>query len=145
MSFYTDVITVYNLYSEGSPPFPPKIMYEKTVIRNVMWKNKTHVNSDNSGKNFICQTVSITIPLEAVMNKKFIPPVEYAAADKKKHWTLNVDKANPDIVVLGECDKEITDLYTMADLKRDYVTTSIHAVSDTTNQGILPMWKVSGV
>jgi hypothetical protein len=140
---FKDVITVYNCYSEGQPPFPPKLKYNRTVIHNVMWKDKTHVTSDNGGKSFIGQTVSVTIPLEAIIEdgKKYVPPRDYTTDDC---WTLNADKANPDIIAFGECP-EITDSYTVADLRKDYKTANIQAVSDSTNQGILPMWKVGGV
>jgi hypothetical protein len=144
-----DTITLYNRYSIGLPPFPPKVGYKKTVIKNVMWKDTVHNNSDSAGKSYVDQTVSITIPLEADIeaDKKYITPADYAklAVDDNSRWTLNIDRANPDIIVLGECPAEIIESYTITQLKRDYKTTDIAAVSDSTNQNVLPQWKVSGV
>ncbi|MCL2879046.1 MAG: hypothetical protein FWF29_02260 [Treponema sp.] len=142
---FTDTVTVYNCYSESLPPFPPKVKYSRTVIRNVMWKDNVHVNTDSGGKNFIGQTVSVTIPLEAVTDKKYIRPADYAIVHKDKFWTLNIDKANPDVIVFGECTAEITDTYTISNLKKDCKTADVQAVSDSTDQGILPMWKIEGV
>jgi hypothetical protein len=144
-----DTITLYNRYSIGLPPFPQKAGYKKTVIKNVMWKDKVHYTLDGNGKSFIVQTVSITIPAEAEIEdgKKYITPAGYAklAVDDNKYWTLNIDRANPDIMVLGECPAVITDSYTITQLKKDYKTTDIAAVSDSTNQDVLPQWKVQGI
>jgi hypothetical protein len=141
-----DVITVYNRCPIGLPPFPPKVGYKRTVIRNVMWKDRVHNNSDSGGKSYTDQTVSITIPLEADVdgNKKYISPADYSK-NPDGTWTLAIDRANPDIIACGECPAEITDIYTVTQLKKDYKTADIVAVSDSTNQRVLPQWKVSGV
>jgi hypothetical protein len=144
----TDTITVYNRFPVGLPPFPPRVRFDRTVIRNVMWKDTSKVSPDSTGKSFIDQIVEITIPLEAKIenDKKYIRPQDYARlpVDDNSHWTLNTDENNPDIVVFGDCPKEINDLYTITQLQRDYKTMIIKSVSDSTNQSILPMWKVTG-
>jgi hypothetical protein len=144
-----DTITIYNRFPVGLPPFPPRVRFDRTVIRNVMWKDATHNNPDSNGRSFIDQTVSITIPKEAKAdgNKQYIDPVGYSRLpiDDTNHWTLNNDPSNPDVIVFGDCPKEINDLYTITQLQRDYKTMIIKSVSDSTNQGILPMWKVTGV
>ena len=108
-----------------------------------MWVEKTIISSDNSGKSYTGQTISVTIPLEAESDKNYIRPNEYQAADKLLYWTLNSDKANPDYIVIGECLEEISSVYTITDLKKNYRTASVQDVSDSTHQGILPAWKVS--
>ena len=142
---FQDTVTLYNRFSQGQPPFPPTVGYNRTVIKGVSWKDKINTNQASDGKSFIDQTVSITIPLEAECRKKYINPKEYIKlTDFDEHWTLNIDPANPDIITYGE-SPEIEGAYTIAQLRRDHKTVDIRAVSDSTEQNILPMWKVSGV
>jgi hypothetical protein len=47
--------------------------------------------------------------------------------------------------VFGECDKEISTLYTITDLQKEYKSTKIKVVSDSTDQNILPKWDIEGV
>jgi hypothetical protein len=113
-----------------------------------MWKDKIHNNQASDGKPFISQTISLTIPAEAEVleGKTYISPQEYARLiDKAKHWTLTIVSTNPDIIIFGECDAEINELYSVTYLEKDYKTTRIIAGNDSTNQDILPMWKISGV
>ena len=142
----SDTITVYNCR-------PVKIgaaikaQYSKTAITGAMWKeNAGRASSD--GKQLMEKTVSITIPLEAdAQGKSYIAPLLYAALPPgdESHWTLNADGENPDIIVLGECPEEITDSYGIAQLKLGYRAADIKAVSDSTNQRVLPQWKVEAV
>jgi len=151
-SLYEDTITVYNRRFRAilQPPFPPgagQVVWERTVISGVMWKDRTQTNSTSEGKAFIDQTVSITIPVEADFGgKTYIDPAGFARLpqDDHAHWTVRTDEANPDIIVNGE-GPEITALYTIDNLQRDHKHTKPRAVSDSSGQDVLPMWKVAGV
>jgi len=50
-----------------------------------------------------------------------------------------------DIIVFGECDKDITTGYTTDNLRKYYKTTEIKAVSDSTGQDVLPKLSIEGV
>jgi len=145
VSIFQDVITVMNKYTKAPTNFqgglPPTniIAYQKIVIKNVMWKDNVHTNSAADGKSFIDKTVSITIPLDEMeTDKPYAKPENFIAG---ANWTLNLG----DIIVYGECDKEITTTYTADNLRKDFKTMEIKAVSDSTDQSILPCWKLEGV
>jgi hypothetical protein len=143
----TDTVTVYNRL----PPavingIPQRAKYNRTVIKNVMWKDRTQHNADGNGITKINKTVSVTIPLEAdTGGKRFVLPSEYPKFPAAEVWTLLVDQSNPDIIVKGECDKEVTDSYTVENLKKDYNAMAIQAVSDSHDQDVLPQWKIQGI
>ena len=145
-----DTVTVYNRFVSNIPqgPFPSteSIRYGRTVITGCMWKDDVRINSTNDGKSLPGKTVSITIPLEADQGgKTYIRPDLYAKLpDNSNYWTIRTDDQYPDIIVLGEA-LEITTLYTVDQLKREFKYTNPREVSDSTEQDILPMWKIRGV
>ena len=141
----SDVITVYNRYQRGGfmGGIPPAPSWERTTIRNVSWKDKVHTNTTSSGASFIDSTVTVTIPREAEVEgeKKYLSPMDYALMPVDQDgWTLQQD----DIIAFGEIDREISPLYTIEELSREHKTMRIRGVSDTTDQSILPGWKVDG-
>ena len=144
MSLFTDTITIYNKHTNagsftgGLPPVDI-ITWSRCVIKNTMWKDKIHYSAGD-GKNFINKTVSITIPLnEMEADKQFVKPAEFN--DPEKTWTLQID----DIIVYGECDKEITDQYTTTKLKKEFKSCVVSQIADSSEQNILPKWKVEAV
>jgi hypothetical protein len=146
MGLFQDTICIFNRYTKaptnwtGGIPPSSTIAYQKTIIKNVMWKDNVHTNSSSDGKSFIDKTVSITIPLDEMeTDKVFVKPENFVVDTGK--WTLQIG----DIIVFGECDKEITATYTMDNLRKDYKTAEIKAISDSTDQDILPCWKLEGV
>jgi len=145
-----DTVTVYNRYISQvfNPPMPPtdSIKYSRTVIYGCMWKDDVRINSASDGKSLPGKTVSITAPLEADQSgKAYIRPDLYAKLpDNSSHWTIRTDTTNPDIIVFGEAP-EITALYTVDQLKREFKYTYPREISDSTEQNILPMWKIRGV
>jgi len=140
---FQDVITIINRYttnasgwSGGTPPVNT-IAYSRTVIKNVMWKDKLFTTA-NEDKPFINKTVSITIPLDEMRaDKKYAKPKDFTP----DNWTLQIG----DLIVFGEFDKEITNTYTTDNLRKEYKVMEIQAVSDSTDQDILPCWKIEGV
>ena len=143
---FQDTITVMNKYTKaptnwaGGLPPTSSIAYQKTVIKNVMWKDNVHTNSNSDGKSFIDKTVNITIPSDEMeTDKTYVKPENFTG--NAEEWTLKTG----DIIVFGECDKEITASYTTDNLRKDFKTTEIKAISDSTDQDILPCWKIEGV
>jgi len=143
---FQDLISIFNKYTKApanwSGGIPPSntIAYEKTEIRNVMWKDKVLTALSNDGKPFVGKTVSVTIPLDEMeTDKKYVKPENFAADTGV--WTLNIG----DIIVFGECDKEITSAYTADKLRSEFKTMEIKAISDSTEQDTLSMWKLEGV
>ena len=148
---FQDVISIYNRYATElpNPPFPPvtTIRWDKTVIRGVSWKDDIQVNPNNNGISTPSKTISITIPIEADQSgKTYIKPQEFAnlPLDNFDHWTLRPGATDPDIIVLGE-GPELTALYTVNQLMRDYKHTSPIQVSDSSEQDVLPGWRIVGV
>jgi len=146
--FFQNTITIFNKYTAGSGNWvgglPPTqtIKYNKAYIKNVMWKDNVHTNSSNDGKSFIDKTVSITIPLDEMeTDKKYVKPEDFPSLAETGVWSLQIG----DIIVFGECDKDITTTYTKADLQKEFKTMEIRAVSDSTDQDILPKWEIDGV
>jgi len=145
MSLFTDTITIYNKHTTagqftgGLPPVE-KIAWSRTVIKNTMWKENVHYAADN-GKGFIEKTVSITIPLsEIITDKQYLKPSEFRN-DPENAWTVQIE----DIVVYGECDKEISDQYPITRLRSEYKSALIKQVADSSEQDVLPMWELECV
>ena len=143
---FQDSISIFNRYTKtptnwnGGLPPTSIIAYTRTIIRNVMWKDNVHTNSTSDGKSFIVKTVSLTIPYDEMKtDKTFVKPENFTGGENE--WTLKVG----DIIVFGECDKDITTGYTTDNLRKDYKTAEIKAISDSTDQSILPCWKIEGV
>jgi len=146
MGLFQDSITVMNRYTKtptnwsGGLPPSPSVAWEKVTIHKVMWKDKVHTAQVTDGKPFIGKSVSVTIPLgEMETDKKYVKPNEFVADTNV--WTLQLG----DIIVFGECDKEITSTYTTDKLRSEYKTAEIKAISDSTDQDTLPKWSIEGV
>jgi hypothetical protein len=148
---FQDIVTVYNKYTKGlgnwTGGMPPvsSVAWDRTIIRNVMWKDNIHNNQKADGSSFIDKTVSITIPedkMEVDGNKRFANQNEYISlpVDTANVWTLQIG----DIIVWGECYREISTLYTITNLQRDYQAVEIKAISDSSEQDTLPMWHIEG-
>ena len=140
-SLFTDTITVYNRTMANREP-----VWHRTVIRGVQWTQKSRISYDASGKNIYTTETSITIPVDAdARGKRYATPKAYlAAADPDALWTLNAESGE-DVIVKGECPWNISDVYTLDNLKREYGYVSIMAVSDNTNRAHLKNWKVAAV
>jgi len=143
---FQNTVTVYNRYTktpinwQGGPPPSSSVAWEKVIIKNVMWKDKTLTVLSSDGKPFIAKTVSITIPLDKMETDKTYVEPKYFVADTGK-WTLS----QGDIIVFGECDKEITATYTTGNLRKEFKTMEITEISPSVEQDILPKWDIIGV
>jgi hypothetical protein len=145
MNLHPHTVTVYNRRrNDTGGPFASTIdRYGRTVIEGVAWEDETRHNIDSNGVSKLDKTVSIIIPLEAdTGGKTYTRPVNYAglAAEDLTHWTL----ADGDIIVFGECLKEIDDTYTLQDLRREFNAIGVQSAADFTNTDVLPHWEVGG-
>lgn len=134
---FTDTITIYSYYKDNGAE-----TWHRTVLKGVMWKRKRVQSVNIDGKLNIVDTVSITIPYRAL----YLPYKEFLlSSDRLSHWTIET-ASNLSVAVLGECDKEIGDVYRLKDLKRDYSdVVTLKSLADNTNRDHLKNWKVTGV
>lgn len=133
---FTDTITIYSYYKDNGVE-----KWHRTVLKGVMWKRKRVQSVNVDGKLNIVDTVSITIPYRAF----YLPYKEFLlSSDGLSHWTIET-ASNLSVAVLGECDKEVGDIYRLKDLRRDYSdVVTLKSLSDNTNRDHLKNWKVIG-
>lgn len=136
---FTDTITVYNRTIENKTP-----VWHRTVIRGVQWTQKARINSDATGKSVYSTETSITIPITAdTGGSRYVNPREFTLAeDHSNIWTLNPETGD-DVIVNGICPWNISEVYTLEDLKKEYGYVSIQAVADNTARAHLKNWKVA--
>jgi len=140
-------VTLYNCRLSTTPPYKPT--YKRTVIKGCHWENSTYRDTGSDGKVFFNKATMVIIPKDAdAEGREYVNSKEYAKlpAEDESHWTLNIDQANPDIIVLSECDKEIVEGYSITQLKKDFLAVDVKGVSDDMlNSGVMPHIEVTGV
>jgi hypothetical protein len=145
MTIGKHTLTVYNIYSEGLPPFNNVEGYNKTVIKFGQWEDTTDRQANSNGITQINQLISVIIPKTAKTGgKKYVSPMEWESltpAQKLITWTLKVGR---DYIVFGE-SPEITTSYPFATMQKDYRCCLISAAEDLTNQPIMPHFEVLGI
>lgn len=131
--FFNDTITIYNHYTEN---YEDK--WNRKILTGCMWR-KTKSKSVSDGKINTEYNISITIPYTS----GYVEPKEYEKLeDKTNYWTLNADN-NLDTIVLGAVEKELTENYTITDLRKDYEhVTVISQVANNELVDYLKHWKV---
>ena len=122
-AIFTDTVTIYNHFNDK---------WYRTVLDGVQWSEKTEKTVDADGVMHLAPSVSLTVPYRAgyVDRKAFTG----------QGFTFGLD--NLDVVVLGVCDKEMTDSYTITNLQKDYRAATIKSVKDNTLRQYLKHWKV---
>lgn len=139
MSVFNDTVTLYNYYQDKLTRVDK---WRRTVLKGVMWR-RTTTKTVSDSQIQIDDSVSVTIPYR----EGYLPPKQYAKLPNDEmgnYWTLNSDN-NLDVMVLGELDIDVTDDYTITNLKKDYDdVVTISAVSDNARTNHLKHWKVSG-
>ena len=103
------------------------------VLEGVQWTEKTTKAVDSDGKIHVTPEVGITVPYR----DGYVMPKEYTG----EGFTFGLD--NLDALVLGRCSEEITEEYTISDLKKEYGAVTIYAVQDNTLRPLLKHWSVS--
>lgn len=139
MSVFNETITIYNHYIDKLTRVDK---WHRTVLTGCMWRRTTTKTVGNNQIQ-IDDSVSVTIPYRS----GYLPPKEYAKLPNDEmvnYWTLDAN-SNLDIVVLGRIEVNLTDEYTITNVKKDYDNVAtISAVSDNTRVNGLKHWKVSG-
>jgi len=151
-TIYRDTVTVYNRRPAAvRPPFPPpagETRWDRTVIKGALFGSGRRIRETPEGASFGEQSASVTIPAGSDQGgKTYVGPAVYAGLPEgdRPHWTIRTDKANPDLIILGE-GPEISGSYTAADLEREYGDGRLmrpQAVRGDGKRG-LPQWKVTG-
>lgn len=135
-------ITVYNAHKSAD-----KIeTWNRTVIRGCEYKYSADKTVSGSGSIVFTQLLTAVIPVEADTNgKQYIDAVSYEKLpddEVGKYFTFN-SRNNHDVIVAGECEKEITKDYKITDLKNDTQKSgTIASLSDNTEGTLLKHWKV---
>ena len=125
-AIFTDIVTLYNHYDDK---------WYRTVLKDVQWTEKNEKTVDSDGVMRLTPSVTVTVPYRA----GYVEPGAY----KGEGFTFGLD--NLDIVVLGECDKVISDTYTITDLQEEFRAATISAVSNNTQRKLLKHWRVTAV
>lgn len=121
---FTDTITLYN-HHDGK--------WRRSVLNGVQWQDKVTKTVDSNGKMHITPEVNITVPYR----DGYVSPNKYVG----NGFTFGLDDL--DVVVLGVCDKEITDSYTITQLLKDESkAATIYAAEDNTLRSLLKHWRI---
>lgn len=135
-------ITVYNAHKNADKTET----WNRTVIRGCEYKYSADKTVSGSGSIVFTQLLTAVIPVEAdTEGKQYIDAVNYEKLpdDKtEKYFTFN-SRNNHDVIVAGECEKEITKEYKITDLKNDNQKSgTIASLADNTEGTLLKHWKV---
>lgn len=123
---FTDTVTVYNHCDDK---------WYRTVLEGVQWTEKVEKTANSDGVMRLMPSVTVTVPFR----DGYVEPRTY----KGEGFTFGLD--NLDVVVLGKCDKAISDTYTITDLQEEFRAVTISAVSDNTQRKLLKHWKVKAI
>lgn len=135
-------ITVYNAHKSAD-----KIeTWNRTVIRGCEYKYSADKTVSGSGSIVFTQLLTAIIPTEAYTGgKQYIDAASYEKLpddEVEKYFTFN-SRNNHDVIVAGECEKEITKDYKITDLKNDVQKSgTIASMADNTEGALLKHWKV---
>lgn len=142
MALFTDTITIYNYYQDV---LTRQDTWHRTVIKGVQWTGVRDKTVTAQGTVFTASTVDITIPIDAdTEGKEYLDILLYNSGkyDISKYWTID-PISDLSVVVLGEIDKEITPIYTITNLRRDYPdVVTMASVADATNRKYLKHWEI---
>ena len=135
-------ITVYNAHKNADKTET----WNRTVIRGCEYKYSADKTVSGSGSIVFTQLLTAVIPVEADTNgKQYIDAVSYEKLpdeEVEKYFTFN-PRNNHDMIVAGECEKEITKDYKITDLKNDTQKSgAIASLADNTDGALLKHWKV---
>lgn len=122
-AIFTDTATIYNHFNDK---------WYRTVLEGVQWSEKTEKTVDADGVMHLTPSVSLSVP--------FRPGYVEWRDFKGDGFTFGLD--NLDVVVLGACDKEMTDSYTITNLQKDFKAATVKSVKDNTLRQFLKHWKV---
>lgn len=134
-------ITIYNYFKTEKVE-----SWQKTVISGVDYRYITAKTVASDGKLVMTPLLTVIIPVEAdAEEKEYIDYLSYLKLSVDElggYWTIN-PKCNKEIIVCGECDKEISEDYRISRLKEDVLKAGvISAFDDNTEGDLLKHYKV---
>ncbi len=134
---FGDTITLYNRYRVNHED-----RWQRSVIRGVQFRTKTDKTVDGSGLH-LAESASLTIPVNADADgRHYLPPHLFATSENRAaYWTLDAEH-NLDVIVNGECTKELSETYTLDHLSKEHRYVTIKGVSDNTVRPRLKHWWV---
>ncbi|MDD3212777.1 MAG: hypothetical protein PHY64_03850 [Eubacteriales bacterium] len=135
---FGDTVTLYNRYRVNRAD-----AWQRTVLTGVQVRQRVEKTVDSSGLH-VARSVSVTIPVDVdAGGRHYLPPALFAGSDNRAaYWSLDAEH-NLDVIVLGECSAELTDEYTLDDLKKEHGYATVKAVADNTLRPRLKHWKVT--
>jgi hypothetical protein len=134
---FSDTVTLYNRYRIGHDD-----RWQRTVLHGVQYRAKTEKTVDEGGLH-LAQSVSVTIPVNAdAGGRHYLPPHLFAVSENRAaYWTLDAEH-NLDVIVNGECTKELSGTYTLDHLRKEHRYVTVKGVSDNTVRPRLKHWRV---
>lgn len=134
-------ITLYNAYKDGK-----EIYWNRTVVRECEYKYSSVRTTGQNGAIIYTPLLTVVIPVSAdTAGKKYIDAFSYEKLTPEEvtgYFTFNVANKH-DVIVAGECDKEITDSYKITDLQKEIEKSgTIISFDDNTDVKRLKHWKV---
>lgn len=134
---FSDIVTIYNHIRLGRSD-----RWLRTVLRGVQVQQKNLNSFGATGESRYLTETSITIPICAKTGGKvYAAPEIFAAAEKPETlWTLS-PADGLDLVVLGECDREIGESYSADDLIREFKAVTLSTATDNTRRSALRHWR----
>lgn len=135
-------ITVYNAHKNADKTET----WSRTVIRGCEYKYSSERTVSSSGSIIFTQLLTVIIPNESdTGGKEYIDGTAYADlpdGEMERYFTF-APAGNHDVIVAGECSKEITKDYKITDLRKDFQKSgTIASLSDNTEGALLKHWKV---
>ena len=135
-------ITVYNAYKDENK----KDRWARTVIYGVEYHYSSQRTVDQSGAVIYTPTLTVIVPDTADFGTKaYIDAVGYSklsVGEIESYFTFNPSN-NKDVIVAGECDKEISQGYRISKLQSEYQKSgTIISLSDNTEGDLLKHYKV---
>lgn len=135
-------ITIYNRHRTADK----KDIWNRTVINGVEYHFSSDKTVSQNGTIVYTQLLTVVIPAEAdTCGKTYIDAVDYMKLPENevnKYFSFNVSN-NLDVIVAGECDKEITAEYKITELQKDIQKSgTIASFSDNTDGALLKHYKV---
>ncbi|MCM1308046.1 MAG: hypothetical protein NC223_05545 [Butyrivibrio sp.] len=131
---FNEKMTVYNhTETEG------KEVWQRTVVDHIMWRHGKKHTEIVQGVMTSTTVESVTVDFERGRNADYLTPAQFERCeDKAAHWTLDAE-SNMDILVLGECEAEISGDYTVSRLLKDYKGNcgTVKSVADSRNMPML--------
>jgi hypothetical protein len=144
MTIAKHTLTIFNKSVTVNPPFGSTDVWNRTVIKFGQWENNTDRNFDGNGITSIGKHIDIIIPKKVdTGGKGFLKEIDWnklPADQKPTKWTLRAE----DYIFFGEVP-ELTTAYTITNARADYRYCLIKAISDYTDQPVLPHWELAGI